>query len=282
MTRCLFVSDLHGHLDRYHKLFQIVDFEKPDAVFIGGDFLPFPADDGTLPHFIGGFLAEELARRHRSMAGEYPRIFLIMGNDDIRAAEPSIRELENHGLWEYIHGRKEALGSFTVCGYAHVPPTPFLLKDWERYDISRYIDPGDISPEEGHRSVSIPERERKYATIKGDLDRLTAAESLAKTVFLFHAPPYQTNLDRAALDGRMIDGVPMDIHVGSIAIRQFIESKQPYLTLHGHIHESAILTGSWNDRIGRTWMFSAAHHGPELAVISFELENLESAARRLL
>lgn len=282
MTECFFVSDLHGHLDRYHKLFQVIDHEKPDVVFVGGDFLPFPAHDEMLPDFILGYLSEELARLRRSLADRYPRIFLIMGNDDIRAAEPAVRKLENLGLLKYIHGRKDTLGEYTLYGYAHVPPTPFLLKDWERYDLSRYIDPGDISPEEGHRSIPIPERERKHATIKNDLDRLAAGETLEKAVFLFHAPPYQTNLDRAALDGRVIDGVPMDVHVGSIAVRQFIETRQPYLTLHGHIHESAKLTGSWNDRIGRTWMFSAAHHGPELAIVSFDLENLESAARRLL
>jgi hypothetical protein len=205
-----------------------------------------------------------------------------MGNDDARAVEPAVRDLEHQGMLEYIHGRKETLGRFVVFGYACVPPTPFLLKDWERYDISRYIDPGDISPEEGYCSVAVSERERKRATIQHDLDLLVGSGPLENAVFLFHAPPYRTNLDRADLDGRLIDGVPMDVHVGSIAVRRFIETRQPYLTLHGHIHESAKLTGSWNDSIGRTCMFSAAHHGPELAVVSFELERLESAVRRLL
>lgn len=39
---------------------------------------------------------------------------------------------------------------------------------------------------------------------------------------------------------------PMDVHVGSIALRRFIEARQPLLTLHGHVHESARLTGSWH------------------------------------
>jgi Icc-related predicted phosphoesterase len=284
VTRCLFVSDLHGYIDRYQKLFHLMAEEKPEAVFIGGDFLPFglSTDHEGFHDFITGYLPDELTRLRISLADSFPGIFLIMGNDDIRAAEPAVRELENHGLLKYVHGRKDMLGQYPVFGYAYVPPTPFLLKDWERYDVSRYIDPGDISPEEGRRSVPVSERERKHSTIKDDLDRLAGNEALDRAVFLLHAPPYRTNLDRAALDGNTIDGVPMDVHVGSIAVRRFIETRQPYLTLHGHIHESAKLTGSWRDRIGRTCMFSAAHDGPELAVVSFELENLESATRRLL
>ncbi|HUU04736.1 MAG TPA: hypothetical protein VMZ49_02545, partial [Patescibacteria group bacterium] len=74
-------------------------------------------------------------------------------------------------------------------------------------------------------------------------------------------------LDRAALDGRQVDSVPLDVHVGSIAIRRFIETRQPLVTLHGYVHESARLTGSWQEKIGRTFCFSAAHDGPELAVV---------------
>ena len=38
--RCFFVSDLHGKIDRYTKLFEAVASEKPQAVLLGGDLLP--------------------------------------------------------------------------------------------------------------------------------------------------------------------------------------------------------------------------------------------------
>jgi Icc-related predicted phosphoesterase len=79
-----------------------------------------------------------------------------------------------------------------------------------------------------------------------------------------------------------VDHVPVDVHVGSMAVREFIEIRQPLLTLHGHVHESARLTGSWRDQIGRTFCFSAAHDGPELALIRFDLEHPEAAARELI
>jgi hypothetical protein len=80
----------------------------------------------------------------------------------------------------------------------------------------------------------------------------------------------------------MVDHVPLDVHVGSIAVRRFIEARQPWLTLHGHVHESARLTGAWRDRILGTPMLSAAHDGPELALVRFDLERPETASRSLI
>ena len=74
----------------------------------------------------------------------------------------------------------------------------------------------------------------------------------------------------------------MDVHVGSIAIQRFVRERQPLVTLHGHVHESARLTGDWRDRLGRTHMFSAAHDGPELALVRFDLNDLDGATRELI
>ena len=131
-----------------------------------------------------------------------------------------------------------------------MPPTPFRLKDWERYDVSRFVDPGCIPPTEGVRTMDTGE-DIEYCTIMQDLQELAGDDDLENAIFLFHSPPYQTMLDRAALDGMMVDHVPLDLHVGSIAIRRFIEERQPLITLHGHIHESTRLTGSWREQIGR-------------------------------
>jgi Icc-related predicted phosphoesterase len=287
MTTCLFVSDLHGDTGRYAKLFGVIASERPLAVFVGGDLLPSPLRPSAVGHpdwgdFVEEYLAAELSRLRERMGSAYPRVFVIMGNEDGRALEPSFVEARSRGIWEYIHMKKAALGRFTVYGYAHVPPTPFLLKDWERYDVSRFVDPGSISPEEGKHSVPVDVRKARNATIKDDLDRLTEDQDMDRAILLFHAPPYETNLDRAALDGKTVDHVPLDPHVGSIAIRRFVEARRPLVTLHGHVHESARLTGYWRDRIGRTHVFSAAHDGPELAIVRFRPEDPESAERELL
>jgi Icc-related predicted phosphoesterase len=284
VTRCFFVSDLHGRLDRYQKLLAATAAEQPQALFLGGDLLPL----GSAPLPGGGsdllldWLAPRLEELRERLGVAYPRVFAIFGNDDPRAEEASLAELEGRGLLVHVHGRRLPMGDFPVYGYACVPPTPFALKDWERYDVSRFVDPGALSPEEGYRSVPVPEADVKWGTIAGDLDALAGADDLARAVFLFHSPPYQTKLDRAALDGRTVDHAPLDVHVGSIAIRRFVERRQPLVTLHGHVHESARLEGSWQDRIGATVCLSAAHDGPELALVRFELESPGSATRELL
>ena len=191
-------------------------------------------------------------------------------------------EAAGRGLLSYMHGRKEPFEEWTVYGYANAPPSPSLLKDWERYDVSRYVDPGCVSPEDGWHTVEVVPDDVRYGTIAQDLEALAGADDLTNAVFLFHAPPHESNLDRAALDGRAVDHAPVDVHVGSIAIRRFIEKRQPLLTLHGHVHESARITGSWHDRFERTVALSAAHDGPELALVRFDLENPANAARELL
>jgi Icc-related predicted phosphoesterase len=281
MTQCFFVSDLHGSQHRYAALFSRVVEEQPQAVFLGGDLLP-AYSGGMSQDFITGFLAREFSRIRDALGDCYPRVFLILGNDDsLDAEERLISLMEDSSLWVYLHNRVVEFGPFTALGYAFVPPTPFLNKDWERYDVSRYVDPGCVPPEEGWRSSDVPLHTIEHATIKADLKELVGERDLSNAVFLFHAPPYQTNLDRAGLDGVMVDHVPLDLHVGSIAIKEFILSRQPLITLHGHIHESPRLTGSWQDRLQRTFAFSAAHDGPELALIRFSLEDPGKATREL-
>ena len=287
VTQCFFVSDLHGSPDRYAKLFDVIRRDRPGAVFLGGDLFPssFPARQapaGAPGDFLEGVLVAGFQRLRAAMHARYPRVFLILGNDDPRVRERDVCAAADAGLWEYLHLRRAQLGAFTVFGYACVPPTPFLMKDWERYDVSMHVDPGCVSPEEGWRSVAVPAHEIHHGTMQKDLHALTGADDLSRAVVLFHSPPYQTHLDRAALDEKTVDYVPLDVHVGSIAIRRFIEARQPLATLHGHIHESARITGDWKERIGRTHAFSAAHDGPELALVRFDLERLEDATRELV
>jgi len=287
MTLCFFATDLHGNTSRYQRLFHAVLDERPDAVFLGGDILPSASRTvSSLSHghtdFVRGYLEKHLGHLRQELRKAYPRFFLILGNDDSRSTEASIVDSADRGFWEYVHNRKGHFGDYPVFGYSYVPPTPFLLKDWEKYDVSHYLDPGSVSPEEGMRTVPVEDDFLKYKTIQKDLDHLAGNENLEKAIFLFHSPPYMTKLDRAALDGKMIDHVPLDVHVGSIAIRRFIEKRQPLLTLHGHVHESARLSDAWRDRIGNTHLFSAAHEGPQLALVRFDPDRLEEATRTLL
>lgn len=287
MTEAVFVTDLHGKNERYITLIDYLSSNPPDILFIGGDLLPafMPSDDSLRPgekDFIHKFLKEIFISLRNELSEKYPQVVLIMGNDDPRYFESSIISAGNNNLWIYLNQRRFDWNDYNLFGYNYVPPTPFMLKDWERYDVSRYTDLGCVSPEEGRRSFPASEHDMKWTSIKEDLNSLTSEYNPESSVFLFHAPPYNTALDLGDIRGKMIDHVPLDDHLGSIAVKRFIEEHQPLLTLHGHIHESTRMTGRWLEKIGRTVCINGAHDGEELSVIRLPLEHPEDAVRLLL
>ena len=286
MLRWFFATDFHGRIAQYEKLFASIAAERPEAVFLGGDLLPrasyYARNKPGEDDFILGYLVPGFAQLRQSLGRSYPAVFLIFGNDDPWVDELSLLDAASRGMWQYVHDRKTMFENFPVYGYACVPPTPFSLKDWERYDVSRYVDPGCISPEEGRRSVPADPSEVKWSTIERDLVSLVKDDALERAIFLLHSPPYDTPLDRAALDGKQQEHVPLDVHIGSIAIRRFIDKLQPLLTLHGHVHESTRLTGEWKIKIGRTVCIKGAHDGRELALVRFDPESPEEASRELI
>ena len=219
-TTCFFVADLHGVYAQYQKLFAAIANEQPHAVFLGGDLLPsgmmaLASPDFFHEDFVNKVLASGFLKLKSQMGEKFPGVFLILGNDDGRMEEAAILDAAGRGAWQYSHNRKIKFQDYVVYGYSCVPPSPFQLKDWERYDVSRFVDPGCTAPDEGFHSVPVSRHELKYATIKKDLEVLTDNDDLANAIFLFHTPPYQTKLDRAALDGKMIDYAPLDVQAKS-------------------------------------------------------------------
>jgi uncharacterized protein len=279
---CIFVSDIHGSIPRYQRLFYLIKKETPDAIFFGGDLLPLHLTKHTsMEEFIQKTLFSEM-KKIQKITDKKIRFFVIMGNDDPRKYEPLFLKADAEGCLDYIHQKTISYQKRYITGYSFVPPTPFQLKDWERYDISQYVDVGAVSPEQGKRTVAVPFDEIKYSTIAEDLEYLAKQSPMRKTIYLFHSPPYHSCLDLADLDGKKVDHTPIDVHVGSIAIQRFIHDHQPLLTLHGHVHESSRLTGQWKEKVGRTYSLSAAHQGPELAVVRFDTDHLKDATRELV
>jgi len=120
------------------------------------------------------------------------------------------------------------------------------MSDWDRFDSPSWSP--KVSPRSllltdtgALRDGALPEL-RERATIEEDLARLAERGDPASTIYVCHSPPHETHLDRMH-GGR---------HIGSPALRAFIEAHQPPLTLHGHVHESPRISGEIVDRIGET------------------------------
>lgn len=283
--KCLFTSDLHGNESKYDKLFKYIVVSRPDAVFIGGDLtrpVRYISSKKNDNGFFLSYILTELQKLKKYLKEMYPQIYVILGNDDRKNLEHEVLNIAECGLWNYVHGTHLKWMGYDIYGYSYVPPTPFMLKDWERYDVSRFIPHGSIAPEDGITSSGNNDPDDKYKTIKEDLENIAGTNDHRQSIFLFHSPPYKTLLDRGDPDGKFINHVPIDVNLGSIAIRDFVTNYQPALTMHGHIHESTRLTGRWKDMLGRTWCYNGSHDGPELSIITFNPAEPGSATRKLI
>ena len=286
MNTCLFVTDLHGKMSRYEALLKIIKKEKPDFVFIGGDLLPHKnfqlSNEVQYPiDFVRDFLIKKFSKLKKTMDCDYPEIFIIPGNDDRKILFDATSEGEESGLWRNLHNRCVVIGKYHLYGYACLPPTPFRMKDWERLDVSKEIEPGCITPSDGFHSVP-PDHDPQIATIQQELQDLIKDDDMEFGILLFHSPPFQTFLDQVVQpDGKFEEELSY-LNVGSKAIRSLIDIRQPYITMHGHIHESARISGEWRQLLGRTLALSAAHDGPELALVKFELHEPLLATRSIL
>jgi Icc-related predicted phosphoesterase len=144
------------------------------------------------------------------------------------------------------HRRAWPCGGIVFLGYSATPPTPYYAKDLERLDR-----PDDPIPSGGGfvwdarrrtvREVSAHEHYRGQKSLQSELDEAPPAP--APWVFVCHAPPYGSALDRLPR---------MASPIGSRAVRSFIESRRPSCSLHGHIHESPQVSGRYFERIGDT------------------------------
>lgn len=202
------------------------------------------------------------------------KVYMMMGNDDCAS---NLDVFQKHdALYKDLHMQRHALNKdFDIVGYANVPITPFGLKDWERYDLENgEVQPnarlkGVKSSRDGFEEFVFTEKDPQQS-IEAELRNEIFNKNPEKTIYLIHSPPYNTNLDQ------LYSGSC----VGSKAVRSFIERKQPYITLHGHIHETVEMSGEFKEKIGQTYCFSSGNHnqGP-LSVLVFDLYSPRKAER---
>ncbi len=244
----IFATDLHGNERAFRQLFDFAKELHVDAVVIGGDILPRPTTINSFTlqqrEFINrvlGPILEDFKVRNRA------EIYLMLGNDDTSGCARDLQLLEHEGLAKYLHLQSHNFGDFFIYGYSFVPLTHFGIKDWEKFDNHNQVPPIPISPpfftdEEGVKLVDINKDIRPRGTIEEDFKKILSKTDPSRTIYVTHTPPYNTALD-IIYNGN---------HVGSKAIRKFIETAQPPLTLHGHIHESPSRSGKILDKLGKT------------------------------
>lgn len=122
---------------------------------------------------------------------------------------PEVKQfLEEHSI--SLDKNKIAVGDFSIMGMGGSLPCP------------------GTTPNEFSEEVFELELLNLYKSFNGMPNNL---------ILMVHQPPKKTKNDR----------IKFGLHVGSSAVKKFIEDKQPLLVLSGHIHE-----GRGVDEIGKT------------------------------
>ena len=249
MGQWLFTSDLHGHPPYYEALIATVAARRPSIVILGGDLGPHaPGPDGPKVQraFWQGPFTEAAQRLAEASPGV--RLFLLMGNDDW-AVNHDVLAAGEPASWSLLHDRVHELGAgeggLALAGLSWVPITPFAIKDWERWDTAD-APPGErLSGVRSSAAGPVPvtfDPAARGETIEDALADLARRSDPARTVYVVHSPPFGTACDQ-------VEGPR---HVGSRALRAFLERHQPPWSLSGHIHEAPRISGRFHDTIGRT------------------------------
>lgn len=253
--RLVYTADLHGVIASYRALLAFAVERGAQAAIVGGDLLPPAISRRSAIAEQRAFVEGPLRTLLVAFRATYPAtaVYLLAGNDDWAAAIRSLDALESEGLAFALHERVYALGTtLWLAGYACVPVTPFSIKDYERLDdgparpttfaMAYTSVDGSVQPVNPAHFLAQP-------GIAFGLAALAQRSDPAHTIYVCHTPPADTPLD--LMQNRK--------HVGSLALRSFIERFAPPLTLHGHIHEAPRLSGRYATRIGATWCINPGH-----------------------
>ena len=211
-------------------------------------------------NFITDYLDTHFAKFNE--AGIYYLCFL--GNDDLKMFDNLFERIcKKYSFIIPLAQQKFNLKGYEFIGFNWVVDYPFQLKDRCRMDTKDYIfqkqlGVGLLSTQNGIEEISDwISYANALPTIQDELSQLIRPENMAQSIYVMHMPPSGLGLDECHSGHK----------VGSKAIYRFLESNQPKLSLHGHIHESPQVSGKWFSKLNQTLCIQPGQLGPFTYVI---------------
>ncbi len=250
-----YLAEFQGRRQQLDDDRSVAEFE--DAVRTNG-FYPYRCDRATYEELKGdpervtelfnGLMEDELREwirlADKRLAGSGVTVFAMPGNDD----EFTLDEIIAGESVVNCDGRMVEVGPYQMYSLSWATTTP--------WDTPRE------TTEEGMW-------EKIEALVEGVAD-------FERAIFNFHVPPYDSGLDlgpalTADLEVIKEAGQAKQVPIGSHSVRRAIETFQPLLALHGHVHESRGIT-----EIGRTVCINPGSRYAE-GVVDGALVNLDGA-----
>lgn len=295
MTRLYIASDFHAAEKAWRKFVNAIrlDVYKADVALLAGDLtgkaiVPIVERDGGYETDLFGVhrsarSTEELAQLERDIAdvGYYSFVTTADEAERLSTDEPGrdelLHRLMNERLEAWLELASERLAESDV-------PLYLIPGNDDDLGIDPILDRAGYTPVNADGKVlDIPgglqllasgwsnitpwktPREQTEDELYARLDALAQqVRDPRRAVFMIHVPPHDSGLDTAPLLDENLRptvsaGDVLRGPVGSTAVRRLIETYQPLLAVHGHIHESG-----GERRIGETLCInpgSEANHG---------------------
>ncbi|HLO19443.1 MAG TPA: hypothetical protein VK192_03005 [Sphingomicrobium sp.] len=286
LTRLFFASDFHGSQRIFRKFINAAKHYEADVLVMGGDVvgkLAIPViregNDCYRAHLMGKTERLEGASDLKGFEdrlgtlGYYSKIMDEDEYQEVRSDPASIdrlfHELASERLASWIDLAETRLAGtgvkcFVMGGNDDEPEVLELLRDANTRSIV-FCEGKEVEIDDHHTMISIGFSNRtpwKTPREIDDDDLGTMIEGLADKVadaehaiFNLHVPPIDSTLDTCPMldwntdpPTQIVKAGQAVMHgAGSKAVRRAIETHQPLLGLHGHIHESGGVV-----KIGRT------------------------------
>jgi hypothetical protein len=267
MTKIFFATDLHGSEVCWKKFLNSARFYGAEVLICGGDMtgkaiVPIVSENGHYSVTLGGE-SQTVAADHVNEVesnirrkGYYPLRMSVerlheLDQDAAKRAE-CFQEVMLEGVDRWMKMAAEKLrGSGIRCFVSPGNDDEMEVDDVIRRAELVELGEGRVVEIDGFSMISTgwsnptpwkTHREESEEQLAERIDAMAAqVPDASRAIFNLHCPPYKSGLDEApAIDAdlRLLHGGRALRPVGSTAVRDAIERRQPLLSLHGHIHES--------------------------------------------
>lgn len=279
-TRLFFTTDIHGSEPAFNKFLGAAEHYEADPIVLGGDITGkmmisiMRVAIGWEANLFGQTMTAETEAEVKALEG----VIQTNGFYPYRTTPDEVSELEadparvdavfgrlmQESVARWVQMAEDKLRGSGEKVYVSLgnDDREDLIPILEASDVVTYADGKVLPLDESHEMASVGYGNMTPWKCPRDLPETELAEKIeavtsqvadmARCVFNFHVPPYDSNLDLAPeLDDDLrpvvVGGQPNIIPVGSTAVRKAIEQHQPLAGLHGHVHESRGVC-----KIGRT------------------------------
>jgi uncharacterized protein len=278
--RIFFATDVHGSDRCFRKFLAAAGIYNADALILGGDvagkaIVPIVAKGSEYSYSFQGstatVAADDLGEVEAAMNfnGFYPRVTEQAEVDQMTEDPDYVVKIFEETIKDQVAGwcdlTAERLADDVRCIITPGNDDPRVidgvLAAAPRIDCPELatVEVGPVylsSLGNTNRTPWDTDREFDEDELTEQIRTMVSGFTDHPLMFNFHCPPYDTGLDTAMKlddDFRPVlsKGNPVEIPVGSTAVRKAIEEYEPVVGLHGHIHESAKAS-----KLGPSWIFN--------------------------